>query len=243
MNTKKILMVALSVLFASLLVVGCSSDDDPPAVAGDSGSKPDDSGGSKPPVGNGSGESNTDSASIQGKWETQCLETKEGGGRIGFEFKGKAVTMVVGEYSDNSCSQTPKTTKGKGKFVFGKAVTTSSGLSANELDINLDNEDPFLGLVAVNGKKMSLALDVEGKRPSDLDPSIELDKVGGSGGSDGSSGSSGSSGSGGSGSGRDCDPCKSQSDCGGGTECSTFGGSDGSESNLCALPETQECPI
>jgi hypothetical protein len=138
--------------------------------------------------------------------------------------------MAISDYSDNSCSQTPKAEEADGKFVFGKAVTTSSGLTGNELALNLDNGNTAKALVAVNRKKMTMAIDFDGKQPSDFKPksTLELDKIGASSGSNLSG---------------DCEPCKSDKDCVSGTQCYNFSAESGKEATLCALPETETCPI
>ncbi|RUM94745.1 MAG: hypothetical protein DSZ28_01660, partial [Thiothrix sp.] len=96
-----------------------------------------------------------------------------------------------------------------------------------DLQIEGENGGTLKTLVGFNSNTMTINLG-KGKRPDDITDSettFELEKTSSSGGGGGSSG-------------KECDSCKSKSDCGSGMTCAKF------ESGLsrCVTPDTTSCP-
>lgn len=81
------------------------------------------------------GESNA--TELEGTWVTTCLMESSGSFEDTITFSGNTFSTSGKEYADTACSVFDTNYSASGTFVIGNAMTTSSGLSAKEIDVTL----------------------------------------------------------------------------------------------------------
>jgi len=90
--------------------------------------------------GGGGGDSDNEAATeLEGTWRTTCLyddywDSYDTGS---ITFSGNTFSSSGVEYSDSACTVIEESYSSTGTFVIGSFVTTSSGLSAKEIDMTL----------------------------------------------------------------------------------------------------------
>ncbi len=79
---------------------------------------------------------------LEGTWVYICKDRGDG---VFFKskgtFSGDSFNFSIQEYSNSGCSRLTGDSSGSGKFSIGKSITTSSGLSAKEIDITTLKQD------------------------------------------------------------------------------------------------------
>ena len=115
---------------------------------------------------------------IDGKWLTNCAESKKGGGfTFLFSVSNEHFSLKLTKYSDNSCTQLEEKIPNKGEITYGKELITPSGLTAHEIDLQFDNGSTWESLVAKQGNRLVLNPDVKGTgRPDDVNRGITFSK-------------------------------------------------------------------
>jgi len=80
---------------------------------------------------------------IDGTWQMDCIyfEDDEYGMIWTIKFSGERFSFLTSVYSDNSCTQLDFSVLDGGKVIYGKEITTPSGLTAHEIDLQFTKED------------------------------------------------------------------------------------------------------
>lgn len=113
---------------------------------------------------------------IEGEWETKCSNR----GIFTFDVSGDNFSLTSTKYSDSACKQS-KEVSGPlpGTIAFGDELTTPSGKTAHEMDLQFEQGTVWKNLVARQGDTlmMSFGLDESGRpiaRPDDFDKALEF---------------------------------------------------------------------
>jgi len=108
---------------------------------------------------------------IDGKWQKSCdyNERLDIGTVATLEFSGDRFSLGIKEYSDNSCTQLTRQETDTGNIIFGVKLTTPSGLTAHEIDLDFDHGGVWRSLISRHNNVLSLKTASGGAdRPSDL---------------------------------------------------------------------------
>lgn len=106
---------------------------------------------------------------FEGTWKTACEYYQViGAERItNLQFSADRITMKDYEYSDNSCTQLKDTTTSSGTSVFGKSLTTPSGMLAHEVDFHREGFPVMKNLIARQEDTLYLKIGLN-SRPTDV---------------------------------------------------------------------------
>ena len=116
---------------------------------------------------------------IDGAWRTDCIynESKELGYVLIFKVSGNKFSYRANTYEDNSCTQSKSTGSKSGEIIYGKKLTTPSGLTAHEIDLRFEDGDIWKILVARQGNTLRLKSDTKDTdRPEDIAGGIPFSK-------------------------------------------------------------------
>ena len=171
---KRLKPITMVILVLSLLACNSDSDDPLPADVlgiGDVLGTGGENAGEEPAL-----EPNADIGSsrldIDGKWQKSCEYSESlGTGIIAtLEFSGDHFSLGAKEYSDNSCSQLTRQETYTGAIAFGAELTTPSGITAHEIDLDFESGGVWRSLIAKQDSALSIKTASGGaNRPSDLD--------------------------------------------------------------------------
>ena len=174
MAFKRLKPITMVILALSLLACNSDSDDPLPAdvlgigdVLGTGGENASDETALEPNADIGSSR-----LDIDGKWQKNCDYSESlGTGIIAtLEFSGDHFSLGAKEYSDNSCTQLTRQEAYTGTFSFGVGLTTPSGITAHEIDLDFESAGVWRSLIARQENTLSLKTASGGaNRPSDLD--------------------------------------------------------------------------
>ncbi len=126
----------------------------------------------------------TGNEALKGSWTGICEVNEEGGhSNSTVTFSGNTFNTVKNKYSDSVCSVIVETSFSlSGTFIIGNEITTTSGVSANEIEITIlkdksvDVNDMFYDIFKIDNGKLFFGISDEindgnspSKRPLDLD--------------------------------------------------------------------------
>ena len=155
-------------IILAISLLACSSDGDDPLPADVLGIGGENVGQETNPEPNSTlGSSRLD---IDGKGQKDCDYNENLGTRIlaTIEFSGDHFALGAKEYSDNSCTQLTRQETYTGTIAFGVELTTPSGITAHEID--LESGGVWRSLIARQNTTLSIKTASGGaNRPSDLD--------------------------------------------------------------------------